>query len=80
DAPAHERPVRSLKNWGVTVNDAFFLGGIDKSMIMEVLRPHIFFDDQVGHLTGTARSTPSVHVPFGKLNEPDCSEPDQARR
>ncbi|WP_405968584.1 5'-nucleotidase [Streptomyces sp. NBC_00015] len=80
DAPAHERPVRSLKNWGVTVNDAFFLGGIDKSMIMEVLRPHIFFDDQVGHLTGTARSTPSVHVPFGKLNEPDCSAPDQARR
>ncbi|MGW2822934.1 5'-nucleotidase [Streptomyces sp. NPDC001443] len=73
DAPAHERPVRSLKNWGVTVNDAFFLGGIDKSTIMEVLRPHIFFDDQVGHLTGTARSTPSVHVPFGKMNEPDRS-------
>ncbi|MFC9285004.1 5'-nucleotidase [Streptomyces collinus] len=72
-APAHERPVRSLKKWGVTVNDAFFLGGIDKSTIMEVLRPHIFFDDQVGHLTGTARSTPSVHVPFGKINQPDRS-------
>ncbi|MEV6192161.1 5'-nucleotidase [Streptomyces sp. NPDC051920] len=70
-APAHERPVRSLKNWGVRVNDAFFLGGIDKSTIMEVLKPHIFFDDQVGHVTGTARSTPSVHVPFGKLNEPE---------
>ncbi|MET7981791.1 5'-nucleotidase [Streptomyces sp. NPDC005281] len=79
-APAHERPVRSLKNWGVTVNDAFFLGGIDKSTIMEVLRPHIFFDDQVGHLTGTARSTPSVHVPFGKLNEPDGPEPERAQR
>ncbi|MEW2051090.1 5'-nucleotidase [Streptomyces sp. NPDC005476] len=79
-APAHERPVRSLKNWGVTVNDAFFLGGIDKSTIMEVLRPHIFFDDQVGHLTGTARSTPSVHIPFGKLNEPDRSAPDEAHR
>ncbi|MGW1066154.1 5'-nucleotidase [Streptomyces aureus] len=74
-APAHERPVRSLKNWGVTVNDAFFLGGIGKSAIMEVLRPHIFFDDQVGHLTGTARSTPSVHVPFGKINEPKVPAP-----
>ncbi|MER5600325.1 5'-nucleotidase [Streptomyces sp. NPDC002265] len=73
-APTHERPVRSLKNWGVTVNDAFFLGGVDKGTIMEVLRPHIFFDDQVGHLTGTARSTPSVHIPFGKINEPDRSE------
>ncbi|MPY31094.1 5'-nucleotidase [Streptomyces adustus] len=79
DAPAHERPVRSLKNWGVTVNDAFFLGGIDKSTIMEVLKPHIFFDDQVGHVTGTARSTPSVHVPFGKINEPDRSAPEQER-
>ncbi|MDX2758014.1 5'-nucleotidase [Streptomyces europaeiscabiei] len=80
DAPAHERPVRSLKNWGVTVNDAFFLGGIDKSTIMEVLKPHIFFDDQVGHLTGTARSTPSVHVPFGKINEPALPAPGQAQQ
>ncbi|WP_060905279.1 5'-nucleotidase [Streptomyces scabiei] len=80
DAPAHERPVRSLKNWGVTVNNAFFLGGIDKSTIMEVLKPHIFFDDQVGHLTGTARSTPSVHVPFGKINEPALPAPGQAQQ
>lgn len=79
-APTHERPVRSLKDWGVAVNDAFFLGGIDKSTIMEVLKPHIFFDDQVGHLTGTSRSTPSVHIPFGKLNEPDHPETGQAQR
>lgn len=77
DAPAHERSVRSLKNWGVTVNNAFFLGGIDKGTIMEVLRPHIFFDDQVGHLTGTAGSTPSVHVPFGKINAPNGPAPEQ---
>jgi 5'-nucleotidase len=69
NAPAHERAVRSLKGWGVTVNDAFFLGGIDKSTIMQVLKPHIFFDDQVSHLAGTSRSTPSVHVPFGKMNQ-----------
>ncbi|MFD5015334.1 5'-nucleotidase [Streptomyces chartreusis] len=69
NAPAHERAVRSLKGWGVTVNDAFFLGGIDKSAIMQVLKPHIFFDDQVSHLAGTSRSTPSVHIPFGKINE-----------
>ncbi|MFF1439099.1 5'-nucleotidase [Streptomyces sp. NPDC058295] len=68
-APAHERAVRSLKGWGLTVNDAFFLGGIDKGTIMRVLKPHIFFDDQVSHLTGTSRSTPSVHIPFGKINE-----------
>ncbi|MCX4742743.1 5'-nucleotidase [Streptomyces antibioticus] len=69
NAPSHERAVLSLDNWGVTVNDAFFLGGIDKGTIMEVLRPHIFFDDQVSHLEGTAPTTPSVHIPFGVVNE-----------
>ena len=67
-APAHERAIASLKAWGVTVNDAFFLGGIDKGAIMPVLRPHIFFDDQKTHLLSTAQSVPSVHVPFGSSN------------
>ncbi|MCA2256014.1 5'-nucleotidase [Mycobacterium intracellulare] len=68
NAPAHERMVRTLKNWEVTVDDAFLLGGIDKGRIMEVLRPHIFFDDQRRHLDGTAKYAASVHVPFGELN------------
>jgi len=68
-APAHERAVTSLKAWGVTVNDAFFLGGISKGAIMPVLRPHIFFDDQKTHLLSTAQSVPSVHVPFGSVNQ-----------
>ncbi|MET8749691.1 5'-nucleotidase [Streptomyces sp. NPDC004667] len=70
DAPAHERAVRSLKQWGLRVDDAFFLGGIDKAAVMSALDPHIFFDDQVAHLTGTAPATPSVHVPFGVVNAP----------
>ncbi|MEU6508110.1 MULTISPECIES: 5'-nucleotidase [Streptomyces] len=69
NAPAHERAVNSLKQWGVRVNDAFFLGGIDKGAVMAVLRPHLFFDDQVTHLESTSRTTPSVHVPFGRINE-----------
>jgi 5'-nucleotidase len=69
NAPAHERAVASLKAWGVTVNDAFFLGGIDKGVIIEVLRPHIFFDDQKTHLRSTAELVPSVHVPFGVANQ-----------
>jgi 5'-nucleotidase len=68
NAPAHERAVASLKNWGLRVNDAFFLGGIDKGVITAVLKPHIFFDDQVGHLEATSRSVPSVHIPFGISN------------
>ena len=45
--------------------------------VLGVLKPHIFFDDQVRHLAGAARSTSSVHIPFGKMNEPD-PVPDEA--
>lgn len=67
-APAHERAINSIGQWGLRVNDAFFLGGIDKGPIMEVLRPHIFFDDQRRHVEGASLSTPSVHIPFGEIN------------
>jgi 5'-nucleotidase len=66
-APAHERAVLSLKRWGVTVNEAFFLGGIGKAGVLDVLKPHIFFDDQPLNLT--SREVPGVHVPFGVINE-----------
>jgi 5'-nucleotidase len=75
NAPAHERAIKSMKDWGVTVNDAFFLGGIDKAPILETLKPHIYFDDQRINLK--AGSVPSVHIPFGIRNvEPvEASEP-----
>lgn len=68
NAPAHERVILSMRDWGVMVNDAFFLGGIDKGEIMSVLRPHVFFDDQMDHLKSTAKFSPSVHIPFGIRN------------
>lgn len=70
NAPAHERVVRTLQDWGLRVNDAFFLGGVEKARILGVLRPHIFFDDQEDHLRGAADKVPSVHVPFGIINTP----------
>jgi 5'-nucleotidase len=69
NAPSHERAVASLKTWGVTVNDAFFLGGIAKAPVLTILRPHIFFDDQRIKLDLSSLTVPSVHVPFGMLNE-----------
>lgn len=69
NAPSHERAVTSLKDWGLRVNDAFFLGGIDKSKVLRVLKPHIFFDDQELHLKSASEEVPCVHVPFGVINE-----------
>lgn len=69
NAPAHERAVHSLRAWGVRVNDAFFLGGIDKARILRVLQPHIFFDDQAVHLEGAAEHFAGVHIPYGVAND-----------
>jgi len=68
NAPSHERALKTLKAWGVNANDAFFLGGVDKGLVLGVLQPHIFFDDQSGHLESTSLVAPSVHVPFGIKN------------
>ncbi|GAA0589656.1 5'-nucleotidase [Kutzneria viridogrisea] len=68
-APAHERAMASLKHWGVLVNDAFFLGGVEKRLVLEVLRPHMFFDDQSRHLEPASLVVPCVHVPFGIVNQ-----------
>lgn len=68
NAPAHARAIRTLKSWGLRVNDAFFLGGWEKTAVLEILKPHIFFDDQMSHLEGARAIVPSVHVPFGIKN------------
>lgn len=66
--PSHERVMNTMRSWGITVNEALFLGGIEKSKVLSVLDSHIFFDDQRAHLDSTAAILPSVHVPFGVTN------------
>jgi 5'-nucleotidase len=68
-APAHERVVTTLKSWGVSADETFFLGGMNKARVLSVFKPHIFFDDQLSHLKSTPEgSVPMVHVPFGVAN------------
>lgn len=67
NAPAHERMIKTLNAWNIDVDEAFFLGGIDKSRILNVMRPHIYFDDQMGHLDHLDK-IPAVHIPFGVVN------------
>ncbi len=68
DAPAHTRVITTLRAWGIQVDEAFFLGGLDKAGILRVFKPHIFFDDQLSHVEGASSVTPCVHVPFGVAN------------
>ncbi len=68
-APAHERVITTLESWGISPNETFFLGGMEKRRILQVLRPHIFFDDQKDHLAASVDNLAMVHVPFGVANQ-----------
>lgn len=68
NAPSHERVVTTLKSWGVSPDESFFLGGMEKSRILSIMKPHIFFDDQRSHLRSPAGDIPMVHVPYGVAN------------
>lgn len=67
-APSHERVITTLKSWGVSADEVFFLGGMEKSRVLSILRPHMFFDDQRSHLVSPAGDIPMVHIPFGIAN------------
>lgn len=62
NAPAHKRVIKTLRAWGVEVDESVFLGGVDKAEILEAMRPHIFFDDQMTHLERARSLVPSAHV------------------
>lgn len=68
-APAHDRVLTSLDYWGIVPDETFFLGGIDKSRVLKVLKPHIYFDDQMIHVNSALDVSMAVHVPFGIRNE-----------
>lgn len=69
NAPAHERLLNTMKNLDIEADELFLTGGIEKKNILDVLKPQIFFDDQLGHLEPAAESTPCVHIPFGIRNK-----------
>jgi len=64
NAPAEMRVIKTLRAWGIYVDEIFFLGGLDKSKILRAFKAHIFFDDQDIHLDDTSHFIPSGKVPY----------------
>ena len=58
----------TLQEAGIDPDELFLLGGIEKKNVLDILKPHLFFDDQIGHLEPASEDTPSVHIPFGIAN------------
>ncbi len=67
-APADRRVITSLRAWGVTVDESYFVGDLPKDRIIKLFKPHLFFDDKRANADLGSTAAPSVHVPFGVLN------------
>ena len=69
-APAHERAIKTLRQWGVRVDEAFFLGGVSKSEVLSAFGAHIFFDDQMVHAAPASLQVASAVVPYRSGEDP----------
>lgn len=68
-APAHERVIRTLREWNIRLDESLFLGGLDKSAFLEAFAADVFFDDQPGHCERAREVVATGHVPHGISNE-----------
>jgi 5'-nucleotidase len=64
-APAHERAMKTLMYWKVAVDEALFLGGLDKGEFLKAFEPDFYFDDQRDHVESAGKHVATGHVPFG---------------
>lgn len=63
-APAHERVIRTMRAWNVRVDEAFFLGGLEKKDVLKAFGAQIFFDDQSVHTVSASQAVPAARVPY----------------
>ena len=68
-APAHKRVVLTLREWGIRIDEALFLGGRSKGEFLKTFGADIFFDDQQVHIESAKVHVTSAHVPTGVANE-----------
>ena len=68
-APAHERAIKTLMQWNITVDEAMFLGGLDKGQFLRHFEPDFFFDDQTRHCESGAMAGPTGQVLSGVTNQ-----------
>jgi 5'-nucleotidase len=69
-APAHERAIRTLQAWGLQVDEACFLGGLNKGPFLAGFGADLFFDDQQRNCDQAAAYVCVGHVPYGVKNPP----------
>ncbi|XP_015995576.1 cytosolic 5'-nucleotidase 1A isoform X2 [Rousettus aegyptiacus] len=75
-ASSGARALKTLRSWGLETDEALFLAGAPKGPLLEKIRPHIFFDDQMFHVAGAQEmGTVAAHVPYGVAQTPRRTAP-----
>lgn len=69
NAPSHERVIKTLRDWGVRIDEMFFLGGISKNPILQAFGAQIFFDDQRTYTEPASSIVPAGTVPYTSNSE-----------
>jgi 5'-nucleotidase len=67
-APAHKRVILTLRQWGVRLDEALFLGGRAKGPFLQAFGADIFFDDQQHNCESAREHVATGHVPHGVAN------------
>ncbi|MCJ8167800.1 5'-nucleotidase [Atopomonas sediminilitoris] len=67
-APAHERVIRTLREWDIRLDESLFLGGLSKTKFLQAFGADLFFDDQQGHCADASSVVSTGHVPHGISN------------
>jgi len=61
-APAHERVIRTLREWDIRVDESLFLGGLDKGEFLRAFGADIFFDDKKDYCDSASKHVATGHV------------------
>jgi 5'-nucleotidase len=64
NAPTHKRVIHTLRAWGVRIDEAVFLGGVEKGPVLKAFGADIFFDDQTTHCDSARQHVATGHVPI----------------
>ena len=65
-APAHKRVILTLREWGVRIDEALFLGGRPKGPFLRAFGADIFFDDSASNVESARQHVATGHVPRGE--------------
>jgi 5'-nucleotidase len=64
--PAHARPLKTLRSWGLHIDEAVFAGGLPKGPLLQAFGADMFFDDAQKNIeSANSSDITSGHVPYG---------------